>query len=593
VYDLDYDEQSGYLYAVGDLGLAIWDGKSWLHRTQKHLGFAPDLPLTAVLADEGTMIWVGAEERTDYDWALDEIITSDGGLAYGNWISGPWSHFDVLNAPSSNQINDLLLDDHGNLWVACGLDSSTGSGGVSMLGTDRNWTHYYSTRYEKPGDLEGYWYHSLALGHDGTIYAGGDHLSYLFPNTAEWISRNISGYLYQIAIDLQGNLWYPYCGDNECFALYGTGDNSWKTEENFPYWSAITFDAEGDFWLANTNGLFEKVDDAIQPRVVADSLPNNWVEQVAVNGDDSVWFTTTRSDAYREDKRYISCLAERKITNFWSERQAVEAAYPWTGSDSLWSVGPDGMIWLKESVTNDYGSITGYQVSGYDGKTWHTLPKIFNYGQVSQPMVSDNGTIAVISDAGLSLYILGEGWQEPTWPWDGDAYFGSLLFDREGDIWITQSYGFFMASEKILRYSPDTKEWDTFSSIDTGIGYVPPNGINLSPTGELWVVGLFGDGRVGVYQGDGTWKTTDLGYFHSWAEVYFEIDGSPWFTTVVNCGFESYCIDGLLYIDGSRTVHQTVENSGLINGRVNDLSFDSNGNVWLATGAGLQMMPKP
>ena len=173
VNDLAFNAAGGYLYAVGDEGLAIWDGTRWEGFTSGELEFLPDDPLTAVAVEGGTTIWVGAKEVWDTSVYWEVATYIGGGLAHGDWQEGTWVQYRTPDPLMSNQINDLIVDAGGKLWVASGLyGNEPTAGGVSCRDSRRELGALgirAGTGRADLDSLDGYAYGSLAISPDGRV----------------------------------------------------------------------------------------------------------------------------------------------------------------------------------------------------------------------------------------------------------------------------------------------------------------------------------------------------------------------------------------------------------------------------------------
>jgi sugar lactone lactonase YvrE len=581
VNDLAYDAASGYLYAVGDAGLAIWDGRQWYHRIQAQLGFEPDTPLTAVAVEKGTVIWVGgALIQEGFGWDGKDPAFRAGGLVHGNWATDTWLLYSTDDGLPSDYINDLSIDPYGNVWVVSGCSwCFLTSGGVTKITPAGDIHTNYLTNHNG-AQLKSI--DSIATTAGGDIYAGGSDLFLLPPGDSEWVRINtlVQG---SLAVDSQGQVWLvlehglinlsPQSQETECaLSMPGTFNNQ----------LAAAIDGNGHVWFGGETGLFELAGGQVYSRLYLSAPPQKGVYQVAVNGDGTIWF---RSADQAGENHYISRILGGQITHFNDERLAIQTAYPWTGLDSFWAVTPDGNLWYADKEA----------LWGYDGKQWKSTafdPAIS--GSFSQPVAGPDGLLALTSRAGLSLYRPGVGWQPPTRPDRGMSSWMKLIFKGSDEIWLNSGdelYG----NGVVLCYHILTNQWDVFGEEQSGIKAVTYRGISLSPKGDIWGAGFWGE--LAVYQENGAWvkilDNTKIWDTTGLDEIFFQTGGDAWITTMDWCGFESPCPNGILYYDGSHWVRLTAENSGLISNLVYDIAFDRAGNVWLATAVGLQRTTKP
>ena len=592
VNDLAFDAGGGYLYAVGDEGLAIWDGTRWEGFTSGELGFLPDDPLTAVAVEGGTTIWVGAKEvwDTSVDWEVATYI--GGGLAHGDWQEGTWEQYRAPDPLMSNQINDLIVDAGGKLWVASGFyGAAPTAGGVSWRDSEGNWKHWGITQGLDRADLDsldGYAYRSLAISPDGRVYAGGRwNMSKLDPGTGVWDPIEVKypnevKYVQQLSLDTGGNLWITaeqgvYRLDSN-YAL----QNVYEDPESGS-WKAIALDEEGNVWFGGAAGLFRMQGESVRRLYVPDALPGIPVFDVAINGNDTVWM---RSEGG------ISQLVGDRIFAFASESLAIEAAYPWTGRDSLWPVAPDGTLWLL-----DDGSLRGYNTDG-----WQSVPlDIPSDTYVSGYTVCGNDTLVVAVYNGLHIHLTNQGWLFAPFPQGGFVIRDLICHGLTNTIWGNFDMAENFYTGMVGQFKLEAGEWIVFNEDNGSIPYVPPYGASLSPTGEIWAVNYDTDwnfsSSVWVYQDNGTWQLNIpspnfLGE-SGFREIYFGNSEDLWLITWEKCGYEEVRLTGLIYYDWADWHWFTAENSGLSSDRIYDLSVDSHGNAWLATESGLQRVPLP
>lgn len=583
VNDLAFDAPSGFLYVAGDEGLAVWDGQRWQAFTSAQLGFLPDNPLRAVAVEAGTTIWVGADEvwNPAVYWEMADFI--GGGLVRGDWQQGIWEQFRAPDPLISNQINDLAVDANGTLWVASGLEREPTPGGVSYRDAEGRWNPWGyrlgTDRQDFDDGLEGYAYYSLAISPQGRVYAGGWRgVSVLEPGEDIWhlVEIRDTG---SLALDADDNLWIAA---SQALYRLNTGldlERIYSRQESNG-WQAVALDNSGIVWFGGPEGLFRLQGSRnVSQLFVPDALPELGVYSVAVNGDDTLWL---RSGGL------VSHLVGDHIFTYATESQAIEAAYPWTGRDSLWPVAPDGTLWLLEQ-----DALRGYNASGWQSVA---LDLAGDAEHVASFIAGENGTLFVATfSAGLYIYTPGQGWSQQPYP--QDAYYNrSLLYDaRRNSLWVNLDQGFYWNGH-VWQFDLGTREW--LASVDD-LGSIPQEGwwlgINLSPQGDLWAVSFAGN--VKVHRDADNWEyiTPPPEFpesFGFWA-IYFGNSNDCWLPTIYECGLESLCQNGLVYYNGITWQWLTPENSSLASAWIYDLSVDSQGSAWLATGSGLQRVPLP
>ena len=577
VNDLAFDAPSGFLYAAGDEGLAVWDGQRWQAFTPAQLGFLPNNPLRAVAVEAGTTIWVGADEAPPAPCSF-EPVDLGGGLVRGDWQQGSWEQFNTRDLLLGNQVTDLVVAADGSLWL-----TSVGyfTGGVSHRTLDGSWQHWGQAQasFDFQGDrgLAGYAFYSLVISPAGTVYAGGpDGVSGLEPGANEWRSLEILS-VHQIALGADGRLWAA--AREGLFLLSGTDGVMRVYRQSEPYaLDVIALDGNGNVWLGGANGLFRLQGANLSQLFVPDALPRSAVYSVAVNGDDTIWL---RSDGF------VSHLVGDRIFTYASESHAIEAAYPWTGRNSLWRISPDGTLWLLEQAV-----LRGYNASG-----WQSVAlELADDDYVQDFVAGANGLLVVAAQrTGLYIYLPGQGWRLEPFPTRNPDFIGQLLYDpRTHSLWANLSDGNFYNGD-VWRYDLSAEEWTDLSHEPGSIPRVWFSGLNLSPLGEMWAVNA--QGNVAVRNTAGEWRyITHSPEFLGWSGfgmIYFGNRNDEWLVTVELGCAEGFIFDGLAYYNNRIWRWFTAENSSLISEGIYDLSVDSQGNAWLATDSGLQRIPIP
>ena len=628
VLDLAAAPEGTALYAVGEGGLAIWDNTQWQHFEPEELGFAPGSTVSAVAVESGTRLWLGARPALAYEddpqglpGSLRVAGVSGGGVASLDWSrSGHAWEFtaqlaDVgLGYPIS--VNDLDVDPFGNLWVAYAaggdfdwIEARGLKGGLLQRTSVGAWIEDEgSAGYDQAG--------AVRAGMDGTLYAEFGSYGYFpllairTPDSGHWtLVEDVD--VAAFAIDPLGRVLVG--GQGGVFELTPRGPEPVAGPGGEVV--GLTADGEGDLWFAtDATGLYELVGGAAAPRVAVEGLPGNIVHAVAANGDGSLWVQSggivdieVEGGSRPVPWFHTSRILEERITTYADERQAIEAAYPWTTSDSLWPVDSLGGIWVEES-----GSL-----SRYDGNGWTPIPpppgvdtrdlRNLNYVWGERRYLlrpGPNGQMAVVAwsherqSNSLSIYEPGIGWQATA---DDLDWVGNLAFDAAGQVWLTQG-------DTVYASSSVDGSLTASLELERANIYMPTLGLARSPQGEVWALGE--DGELFVHR-EARWQK--IAQLQGGNELFFAPDGELFATTEVPCGHEGSCFNGLMQYDGERWTRYLFDQSDLLSdviidaqvnagsgasierpiygGLVYDVTIDADGDLWIATNRGLQRIP--
>ncbi|MBN2146195.1 MAG: hypothetical protein JW726_02360 [Anaerolineales bacterium] len=586
VYDLAFDAATGFVYAVGDAGLAILKDGQWQHSPCAQLGFEADLPLSAVAVEPGTTtIWVGGQEAVTYADDLSEPTTRGGGLLRLDWQSGAWERFTAPDPLLSNQVNDLLIDANGTLWVAGGqYGNEPTAGGISFRDAAGNWGEFGrdhgSDGYTNDRGLNGYAFGQLALGAGGRIYAANRRgVSWLDAGAEKWQFVEFWD-VQQMAVDAQGALWAA--AREGLFRLEdGALSNVYRQESGeggeYDYLRAVALDGQGAVWFGGEQGLQIWEDGSVMGLAVPGALPALAVSDVALKGDGTLWL--------RSGGAVCQLVAEATIQCYENERLAIEAAYPWAGSEPLWPMAPDGSLWLLEERT----------LWGYDQNGWRSVPMDASIGQAVQGFtVAAEGLLALASENGLALYDPTQGWHMVPSYTPPPAYFAfyNPFYDPASHaIWGAAAYSAFYAGQAV-RFSLDSQSWEKVA--EEVLGGIPPQGLSISPSGEVYAVTTQGQAFV---LREGSWQalplTAEAMGSTGFAWLKFGLGADLWLATLDPCGFEALCVSGLVYFDTANWMRWTPQNSNLASAWVLDVVTTPDDKVWVATAGGLQKFAPP
>jgi ligand-binding sensor domain-containing protein len=296
--------------------------------------------------------------------------------------------------------------------------------------------------------------------------------------------------------------------------------------------------------------------------------------RIAFNGDGSLWFFTDQG---------VSRVMNDRITHFADERAAIEAAFPWTGLQTLWSVAPDGTIWTAADG----------KLFGYNGKTWSSVPLDgANADTVDYIAAGSDGLLAITNASGFSVYTPETGWQMPPLPksarvdfWPGN----DLIAGADDSLWIgldTQGAG------GLFRYSPVSQTWTVVDEKNSDILQISVAGLAIASNGDLWIANVT-RGIVAVrHAKSGTWeyltRESPFPDVYGFGRVYFGAHDDLWLPTIGHCGENGDpCWLGLAHYANGKWKRYTAAD-GLASDHVFAVAIDPSGMPWIVTDAGLQ-----
>lgn len=321
-------------------------------------------------------------------------------------------------------------------------------------------------------------------------------------------------------------------------------------------------------------GLLYEYLDGNTPRVVEPLIGEAGVSRIAFNGDGAAWFFTDQG---------VSRVVDNRITHFANERMAIEAAFPWTGIQTLWIVAPDGTLW----------TIIDGELTGYNGKVWSSVSLDEAHADTVEHIAAGpDGLLAVSSASGLSVYTPETGWQMPSLPKEApkNLWFGNdLLMSSDGSLWIGLDS---MGSGGLLRYIPASQTWTVFDEKNSDLPWIGFSDLAADSDGDMWVVNDT-RGIVAVrHPGSDAWKylarESPFSDTYGFGGIYFGIRNDLWLPTIGRCGVEGdACWLGLAHYAKGNWKRYTATD-GLVSDHVFAVAVDHLDNPWLATDKGIQ-----
>jgi len=475
------------------------------------------------ILEDNSVMWFGT------DYGLVKVDRANGDTIYYNKAN---------SGLPDNSINDLAIDQQGNLWVA------TSNGLASFTGT--SWQVYNTSNSLLPSN------HVSAVEVDASNvkWAGSWNGLASLGNTGwTFYNEENSGLLafdvMSLASDTAGNIWigYSYYGlakyDGDTTVFYNeetTGNDIFDVRD-------IKFDGDGNLWIS---GYYVHRFDG-----------TTWTE-----------FTDLNSGLPTEDAFFLDIRNDNEIWIGTYKGLVTYIAGNWTTltTDIIGEVhtDPSGDVWIS--------AVNLPAVCRFDGSTWDTTffrnsPLSHNY--LPKSAVDSENNVWIASVRGLNKKD-GDNWT--IWNISNSSIpsnYIQALCPIEGGILAGTSEGLF----RIL--DGEVTVWDTLNSS------LPVNSVRaIAVAGDgAWWIGTEGGGLVRY---DGTdWTVYDfyqtgvpIDYIRSLA---FGPDNALWIGTEER---------GLVRYSGNIWDLFTASSHGLPSDEIIELEFDANSNLWIACWSG-------
>jgi ligand-binding sensor domain-containing protein len=253
----------------------------------------PTLDCTTVAVDASGNAWCGHKE---------------GGGVSVRLADTTWETYTVEDGLSGDNVNDIAIDEEGRVWLATApmwLDGPVG-GGVSVL-SGTTWITYTTANSGLTSnqvndvavdDGGRVWFATAPMWLDGPVgggvsvlLAGGDWITYTAENSGLG-----EDYVQTIAVAPNGDVWFGH-GESYSVASVRHADGSWETiaevDVDFYEPRAIAVDASGNVWFGHYRGVSVRwaKDGGWKTFTTADGLVNAWVSDVVADRSGNVWCT--------------------------------------------------------------------------------------------------------------------------------------------------------------------------------------------------------------------------------------------------------------------------------------------------------------
>ncbi len=571
------------------------------------------------LSEEGDYIWVctsgGVFKRKKSDGSMVTVFnTGNSGIArnvvktiyidfYGNYWFGTYqggvSRFNgeewlTINEVGGERIwrcETITEDIDGNIWFGV-------NDGQVVKFDGENWELI---------DLNGEWYVGSILSDDlGNMWFGVPGINgalwkmneegIIEEITDPWNKLGVDTGPYDIAKDLNGNIWIAYYGGA---FKYNPHTNHWQdfSSELPTNTFSISMDGEGNVWLGTSAGAYkydgstftgpiksgdsgDKMDWVLD--IMADASGTVWLGSfnglAKVNESQSGWTPRIEINAvqsnYVEDIVFLNDGTSRMLGQY-----NYVIGYDGTFFREFYANGGCGYAWVKHLVV-DKNNNTWYSFLGYDDRL-----------KVVKMDAEDNANCYTISNA-------------ITTEWN-DMFVRDVAFDDVNNIfWIATEQGLYLFNASNSFYNKATASNSDLPLNDiTGVAVKGDNRIWYSTAGG-------GIGYLNYMDFSGENFTTDNGLPSNNANaVTFDKKGTLWTLTGFNLSkfdrknFDNFSVpmycnkltaddhgniwmassSGGIKFDGTNLRTFTVDD-GLIENSVKNIAIDKQGNIWFTSG---------
>ena len=491
-----------------------------------------------------------------------------------------WAVFTPENSDLPDDwIRALALGPDGSLWAGT-------KGGLMRLDTDGRW-HTYN-RASTNGGLPADSVWALALGADGVVWAGTQGGLARLDKNGHWqtyTAANTDGGLpddrvFALALGPDGSLWTGTRGGGLArFDRDGHWQTYSKASANGGTVMALALNPDGSLWAGTGGGGLARLDkgghwETYSAESTKGGLPDDRVCALSLGPDGSVWAGTRGGG-----------LARLDTGGHWEtySSESTKGGLPDDRVCAL-SLGPDGSLWAGTQ-----GGLAWFDTDGH----WQTYNRVNTNGSLPDNTVwalsrGRDGYLWVGTQGGLARLDKDGRWRTynkgSTNGGPPADYVQALALGRDGSLWAGTRGG------GLARFDKDG-HWQTYNRVNTD-GGLPDDRVRalaLGPDGSLWAGTQGGLARLDT---GGHWQTYNRASTNGglpadsvWA-LALGSDGAVWAGTG----------SGLARLDkDSHWQIYTTANTdgGLPADSVWALALGSDGAVWAGTeGGGLARLDK-
>ena len=460
----------------------------------------------------------------------------DGGLVRWNLQDGGYEKYGIADGLPSNNVNDLLVDPAGILWIAT-------DAGVGRF-DGQSWR-----TFDETDGLDTQWVQSLAIDDEGHLWAGTAYgeqglnvydgkgwapppippLPVEYPSVNMIVMNEDVGIL--VGLDweglaaYEGGEWERITSDdglisdqvyslllleNEVFIGFDIGamridleTGDWEPIPQLEYYGiyAIHQARDGSLWFVGPGGA-TRYDPELGDWQQFDSGPQEfsyWAVTSIVEDEQALWLGTHEGVASYDGAGWDAWVTDDELggNSVYAIRQ--------DGSGALWFVHGDGNGLSRYNAADGTWQHFGEAEGALD---WLSLPGVDADGHL---WIGDYGELKWFND-GL--------WQSFTPSELEDVGIYAIEFDSDNVQWLVTDSG-------VIRYDPATVEWTAYSESDHPVLEDVTAGL-VTQDGTVWL-----GGTDGLVRFDGVdWVASDVsGSTPEWVDDMAEApDGSLWVT---------------------------------------------------------------
>lgn len=436
--------------------------------------FGPTNNITAI-AEDGNYLWVG----------------SPGGLLKRHKATGQIvAKYDVSNGLPRNKVVSVVIDNKGNVWVACGIALAMYDG--------TSWTVYNEANTHGKLDRD---IGSLIVDWNGNLwvasYWSGRIVKYDGKNWTVFNSANngiCSGRIHDIEIDAYNNMWIA---GSEGYTVYDGKD--WKCYDTLNsgiadnYVSDIFFQND-TVWFATSGGLSYFTGTSWGKYTAANSgLHSNGLNSVVSTPDGNLWIGSWGYGLYKFDRTNWTNY------NFQNSKLSDNVIGPMLvdGQGRLWLGTYNGLFkyyhgdfspyiqnkeiagsWVVDILPDKNGAlwfITHEGISKYVNGQWETFKLGLWYGSAE---FENDSLLLIIDGEGVLNFSINT--QQRWWSKLGNQLILDIKKDNSGKIWFT------FDGEGVKVYDPSSQSFTTYNTSNSNLPHDKVRGVDVDNSGNIW-----------------------------------------------------------------------------------------------------------